>query len=152
MFYTFLPDFLLYYSPFLKSLFSFFSYSESFVFNSKRDVTVTVTWPWRDQIFHFVPDRSGPFQPSITVTVIVHYRDRDRDRPYPWWTVKTVTVTVETVTVTVMDDHGHGNGRSRWWTVETVRNDLERYGTVRNDLERSEKFGHGHVTSRHVFG
>ncbi len=69
-----------------------------------------------DQIFHFVPDRSEPFQivpdrsrlfqPSITVTV--HHRDRDRDRfnrdhdhQSRLWTV------------TVMDDHGHDDGRSR---------------------------------------
>jgi hypothetical protein len=46
------------------------TYSESFVFNRKRD---------RDQIFHLIPDRSGPFRPSITVTV--DYRDRDRPSP-----------------------------------------------------------------------
>ena len=34
--------------------------------------------------------------------------------------------------------HGHGDGRSRWWTVETVWNDLEQSGTKWNETKRSE--------------
>jgi len=32
--------------------------------------------------------------------------------------------------------HGHGDGRSRWWTVETVRNDQERSETKWNEVKQ----------------
>ncbi len=65
------------YHVFAKFLLFHEVYSESFVFSGKRDRPVTICSTSlrfvlsRSGPFHFVPVRSGPFEPSITVTVTV---------------------------------------------------------------------------------